>query len=223
MKVQVRKCYFTGKLFEEKDISKYKKHLEKIRAGNREKHRLQKIKLGFRTWFEAEKLTLTSPDMIPSWIIKNQEKIMDAYNSGVDTNSRWIRDLGIKFYSTDEFIKIGLDCKYTKRVSNTHVCPTNNGILNFSRVSDQPTGYPGWHGRIIVSLKRHPLHMNEYPISEFLNLIDIKTGTGGGNNTDCRFECSIFLDDWPGFQHTVTEMEKDLICNILKGTKPVEV
>jgi len=210
MRVQARQCPFTGKLFKEENIDKYLLHLEKVRKLNREKNLYIYHRNTFKDWLAEEKKLITNVDMIVPWFLKNQRRIMDTVNSrnGGD------RD---KFYDTDTFAELEFkNAYYIAYLSNTHSCP-DTGVTNWSKLNGLPTGYRGWAAIIAGSLDRASNHMGEYPVSEALKLIGIKTGTGGGGNKNFSWSCSIFLDDWPGLIEAVNNMEKDQIVRKLKG------
>ena len=210
MRVQARQCPFTGKLFKEENIEKYVKHLSTVRENNRKKNLHIYLRNTFKDWLAEEKKLITSVDMITPWFLKNQRRIMDAANS---------RNGGShdKFYDTDTFTELELkNAYYLAYLSNTHSCP-NTGVTNFSKLNGLPTGYKGWGARISGSLNRASKHMYEYPVSKALDLIGIKTGTGGGSNNHFGWSCSVFLDDWPGLIEAVNNMEKDQIIRKLKG------
>lgn len=214
MRVQVYKCRFTGKIFELKDRRKYIAHLKKVRADLVEERRIIQIRSTFGDWLANEKKNILFPQDIPEWFLKNQRTIMDSVNA----RSNFTRS-GDKFYPSDEFTKFKLESlTFSKQCSNTHACP-KNGVLNWSREPDKPMGYPGWTGRARGTLKRDKKHMNSYPYSAALNSVGIYTHTGGGGNENWGYDISIFLDDWPGLQHIVNEMEQDEIVRRLKGVR----
>lgn len=215
MRVQVRKCRFTGKIFEEKDLKKYAAHLTKLRAERAEKRKLDKVRATFTAWLNREKKKILRPEDIPEWFLKNQRFIMDAVNAGIDNRS-FSSD---KFFDTDKFTKISFNLlRYSKNVSNTHVCP-KGGVTNWGCKDDKPKGYPGWTANVKGSLERNKNHMGSYPYSGALNAVGIRTGSGGGGNESWGYGISIFLADWPGLQHTVDEMEQNEIVARLKGVK----
>ena len=212
MRVQVRKCRFTGKLFEEKDLKKYAIHLRTLRAERAEKRKLDKVRATFTSWLNREKKKILHPEDIPAWFLKNQRKIMDAVNAGFG-------DRDEKFYSTDEFTKFSFEKpRFSKTTSNTHNCP-KGGVLNCSCEDDKPKGYPGWTAHVNGALKRNKNHLGSYPYSAALNAVGLKTGSGGGGNESWGYGISIFLADWPGLKATVDAMEQEQIVAILKGVK----
>jgi hypothetical protein len=212
MRVQVRKCRFTGKIFEEKDLKKYAIHLRNLRAERAEKRKLDKVRATFTSWLNREKKKILHPEDIPAWFLKNQRKIMDAVNAGFG-------DRDEKFYPTDEFTKFSFEkARYSRLTSNTHVCP-KGGVTNWSVEDDKPKGYPGWSVHVNGTLKRSKNHLGSYPYPAALNAVGLKTGSGGGGNESWGYGVSIFLADWPGLQQTILEMECDQIVDKLKGVR----
>lgn len=100
----------------------------------------------------------------------------------------------------DEYtIKIThLNLQWSESVSNSHRCP-HNGITNWggrttlADGSPAPRGYPGWRGRIELSIS-HDLGFT----SDVFNGMRIHTGTGGGGHEKCGYDVSFFDADWPG-------------------------
>ena len=64
------------------------------------------------------------------------------------------------------------------RVSNSHCAPLN-GISNWAKNADKPTGYPGWNGRIWIRYAKIDSFSND-PLQETLT----HTGTGGSGGYD---------------------------------------
>jgi len=213
----MRKCPFTGKLFDESKIAEYIWHLKSTRDEMRAKRNLNRVKAGFSKWLRAEKLKLIHPDMVPEWFMANQRHIMDAINAGCrgknDTHDG-------KFFADDIFQKVRWEKApvFNSSASNTHVCP-DNGKTNWGCKDGEIKGYPGWRGYINGTLKRNKKHNSSYPYSSALNLVGIKTGSGGGGNESWGYDFTMFLADWPGFEVEIRKMEGDRIVAKLKGTK----
>ena len=209
MRVEVFKCRFTGAIFEAKDREDYVKHLKDLRKEMRQERQHRKSDELWKTWIKEEKSKLVHVDMIVPWLLKNQKALMNFYNSKIRSDDR------CKFYETDFFESISIEVRYMNLVSNTHQCP-DNGITNWYRrdfddnKNPLPRGYPGFHGIIHAFLKREEEYNWQYPVSDFFKFIGLKTGSGGGGNRHCRYECSLFLADWEG-------LSEGLVFNKLKG------
>jgi hypothetical protein len=147
--------------------------------------------------------------MIAPWIIENQKELMEGYNQ-FGAHGRGCRD---KFYpETDKIIKIELNVRYNPKVSNSHSCP-RGGVTNWcARHPNHPTSYPGFSGRVDCVLKRDSKHTGQYPMYDFLDMIGLRAGTGGGGNENCGWDTKLFLADWPGLSHTA-------MLNIIKGAQ----
>lgn len=196
----MRKCPFTGKIFDESRINEYILHLLDTREAMRKKREQGRLNDRFFGWLYEEKLKLTHPDQVPHWFLENQQTIMDALTAGcrpVDTLFRY-RDV---FKSGDKFTEVVWvrDPQFQDLLSNTHSCP-DNGVQNFMRNPKKPTGYPGWQTWIKGKLKRDKKNNGSYPFPDGLNLVGIKTGSGGGGNENWGYDAKLFLADWPGFQ-----------------------
>jgi len=214
MKVQVRKCRFTGKIFEEKDLKKYALHLKKLRIEMKEQREEDRVKKDWTKWLKAERKRIKTVDEIVPWFLANQKRIMYAANA---MGTRFSSD---KFYpETDSFTKMVLGVGYNAFASNSHRCP-DKGVMNWEgRRGDpaKPTSYVGWTGNISGCLTREKKNNYSYPYSEALKIVGLKTGSGGGGNERWSYEVTIFLDDWPGLKHEVELMEQELVVNKLKG------
>ena len=213
MRVQVRKCPYTGKIFEEKDIGKYMIHLRNIREARHEANHLTRVKDSFATWLLQERTKIISIDEIAPWFMDNQRHIMDAHNSGI--SDRWGHSTRDKFHKNDRFENINLVVNYNHFISNSHTCP-DNGVTNFSQTNDKPISYRGYSGRISGSLKRSSPLIHGYPYSNAINIVGIKTMSGGGGNDEWGYGVNIFLDDWPGIKNVAEGFE---IIARLKGIK----
>lgn len=225
MRVQALKCHFTGKLFDMSDRKKYISHLKNLRKEKQAVRHTEALKNKFWNWLAEEKLKVTHPSMIPEWFLENQQIIMDACNAGLRSNSMtFSRD---KFKENDKFVDVRFDhiSPFKDLVSNSHSCPEGM-VTNFSRKEATPTGYPGWPVRVSGCLYRNRKDMGSYPYSDALNLVGIKTGSGGGGNEAWSHDARVFLDDWPGLRTEYNiimlqryEDEKEQIVGRLKGKR----
>lgn len=186
MKIIVNKCRYTGKLFD--DNTKYAKHLAKMRIIQKEKRLHAKIKNEFNDWLAKEKESIVSSDMISPWILKNQKYLMNASNAFINFDSD-------KFYDTDTFLKLDFNIGYRNSIPNRGWCPDRR---------------PGWTGHVKGSLKRLSKHDWNYPSADILDLLNIRTGSGGGGNKNWCYEVTLFLDDWPN-------LAQELTFSIIKG------
>ena len=197
MRVVVRKCPFTGKIFEESKIEKYKAHLIEVRNAKRTTRLHNNIREGFNIWLANEKSNIFYPEDIFPWLLKNQEYLMEASNAMIDVNSR------DRYAPDDRYIALSADVEYKETLSNTHSCPSN-GVLNWRRHEDKPLGYPGWYGHIKGKLLRSKKNNYSYPYTNILKLVRVHTGSGGGGNESWNFDISIFLADWPALKEGLT-------------------
>lgn len=197
MKITVNKCPDTGQLFE--DDNEYKNHRAKVARRMAKEKKAQSIRDEFKEWLISEKIKLTHPSQVPAWFLANQRIIMDAHNAGIRP-ARYHGFDSEKFHGSDLFVDVRFEkpLSYDDKVSNSHVCP-DSGITNFMCEDSMPIGYPGWKGHINGTLQRLPAHDWQYPYSSALNLVGIKTGSGGGGNKRWGYDVKLFLADWPGF------------------------
>jgi hypothetical protein len=214
MKILVNKCPHTGALFE--SDSKYKAHIAAINRKKRSDAAHKKLVDEFKSWLLNEKLSITDTDMVLPWVLKNQHALMDAANSNLLGYRRW----GDKFYPTDEIKTLKFDnITYSRMVSNSHSCPEGGVTYWCGRADGAPRGYPGFKFRFSATAYREKRYNGQYPFSDLLDAIGIKTGSGGGGNENWGYDGTLWLSDWPGLQQQVDEMEMDTIANKLKGVK----
>lgn len=200
MRIEARKCPFTGKVFEESKKKAYIQHLAEVRKDLRAKRHVTHVRLVFHTWLAEERAKVRRVQDLPQWFMDNQRILMDAHNAEIPSGYVFT-SFDEKFVMEDIFenVTINLRDGFTENVSNSHVCP-DNGITNFGGEAGRPKGYPGWQGVIKGTLKRPKKLNGRYPYSNALNLAGFKTGSGGGGNENWSYEVRIFLDDWPGLQ-----------------------
>lgn len=192
MRIQVRKCPFTGKIFEEKDIDNYIHHLKAIREEKQEQRNNSRVRNTFYEWLRAEQAKVQSFSEIVPWILENQKKLMSSYNAMYCSGDIPWRG---KFSKNSKLETLDMTCKFTPRASNTH-CHPRNGITNWWCNDDKPLGYPGWIGGLTGTLDvLNPRGSPDW--SAFFEMIDIHTGSGNGGNT-FRYGMTVFASDWPG-------------------------
>lgn len=214
MRIQVRKCRFTGKVFEESNIDGYVLHLTKLREKMREGRRLANVKASFNNWLSIERAKPITVDGIAQWIINNQHHIMDAFNAIYSGRGAQFDD---KFLPGDRLIDLRISTpRFDKNVSNSHQSP-DSGITNWcNRNSELPSGYPGWHGRVAFAYKSAN-NNRTVDWATLINMCGLKTGSGGGGGCNRSYELYLFIDDWPGLQHQKYVEDCDLMTSALKG------
>ncbi len=199
MRVTVRKCPFTGKLFEEKDISKYILHLQKVREEKKELREYARLKASWEEWLRAEQAKVRSFEELVPWIIANQQKLMKTYNAVyAPKKNTWSK----KFPRGCEFTELSMRCKFTTMASNSHSRP-RDGVMNWCGHNDPaPRGYPGWTGELQGKL--NITDKQECPSwSEFFKLFDVHTGSGSGGR-NLQYGVTVFASDWPRFAEELT-------------------
>ncbi len=206
MKIEAWKSEHTGEIFERE--AEYKKHMRAENAAIRKQKTYDDAKAVFFNWMAKEKEELITVDMIVPWILKNQKALMEGFNKFGKGYGWGGND---KFHpETDKITKIVLDVKYSPKVSNSHSCP-RGGVTNWCAKNPHlPTSYPGFAGRLEGVLKRDNRHMGQYPMGDFLDMIGLRQGTGGGGNDRWGWDTKLFLDDWVGLSQTV-------MVDIIKG------
>lgn len=232
MRITVRKCPFTGKVFEESKKKEYILHLQDVRINQRAKRQEKRVKSTFHTWLAKERAQVRTIQEIPAWFMDNQRILMDAHNAGI--HSKYCFSSGRdKFVIEDVFENVKIKLRgshgFTESVSNSHVCP-DDGVTNFGGAEGAPRGYPGWEIDISGTLRRPRKLSSSYPYSQAINLAGIKTGSGGGGNENWSYDAKIFLSDWSGLRgqrdfevaeriRISYEQEQERIIRRLKGIR----
>lgn len=191
-------CPFTKKSFVTK--KSYLKHLLDYR----------KTKIQRHAKFCTAKRTLTK--------IQNSASSLEELVTAVNTNSTKFQYLmHSSMRRWDAFDKTSqkpnwdfeleityLSVRYQLLASNSHRRPRNgvtnyNGRELFPDGTPKPTGYPGFRGHI-------ECRSTWFHGSDILQSIGILTGTGGGSSNHISgYDCTIFLDDWPGLKQEIAE------------------
>ena len=170
----------------------------------------------FFKWLAEERAKISSIEEIGPWFLKNQQYIMSACNSNIRGPNPEHMAFDDPFVKTDNFTKLVIDVIYIREMRTTHACPDNVEY-------DTPEGrkktrkYKGWSGYLGGTLVRPEGYKYRYPYNVALNLVGLKTGSGGGGNENFGYQVSIFLDDWPGLQGVVDSIEQDLIIERLSN------
>jgi uncharacterized C2H2 Zn-finger protein len=194
------RCPWTNKIFSNK--KSYVTHLKVLREDRI--HRAIRARIQNKIFEEL--INQDSFENIIEWIETHPEFFFDRiiHNGRVGWRDRreHLRD---KFW-----IKITyLDVSWSESVSNSHNSP-RNGVSNWGRDKDKPTGYPGWGGRIEFQLS-HDLGFG----SDVFRNVGIHTGTGGGTRDNrYGYDVKFFASDWP-------ELAKSVLFDILKDKRPI--
>jgi hypothetical protein len=202
MRVVVRKCPFTGKLFEEKDISKYILHLQQVRDEKKELREYARLKAGWEKWLRAEQAKVRSFAEIAPWILENQNRLIRTYNAFYAPKKKKDYSWNRPFPRGSKFLSINMRANFSELASNSH-CAPRGGKMNWCGRNDPaPRGYPGWTGSL--SGKLDITERQESPSwSEFFKLFDVHTGTGSGGSS-FQYSVTVFASDWPGVAEELT-------------------
>jgi hypothetical protein len=221
MKIMVWKCDHTGKLFEDHD--KYKKHLRKLANTRRVRKSLEIEENARKEWWAYAQNLEMGIDELVAFIIKNQDKFWveaskaEAYD-WKDVGKRTYKNIVMPVPVLSSFRVFSLS--WSDSVSNSHRCP-KDGVTNWGRHADQPTGYPGWRGRVEWSIEWPKQFEHCYIGSDLFSgdLTRIHTGTGGGGGwkdglQSFGYDVTIFASDWPGLaRHHEKQMIWEKLSN----------
>lgn len=89
-------------------------------------------------------------------------------------------------------------------VSNSHNCP-RNGVTNWTRNPDKPSGYFGVSGFLFFNVDPEELDLcksaaHDGFLSDHFEIGSLFFGTGGGSFSGGRYQFRLFLDDWVGLK-----------------------
>lgn len=183
MKIQVRKCGFSGRLFESE--ADYLDHLVKLRRTQRTARRHRRELLAWQDWLSEAQHSISTIDELQEWLNSNQDRIQRM----AAATGRWDKS---NLKKPNQF-RFNLKVDYSKHISNSHSAP-RSGVENWRRDANQPTGYPGWLGQIHVRAERDWWGW----VSDLLKAVCVHTGSGGGGWQGGQYEVTIWEDDWPG-------------------------
>lgn len=178
MKIQVRKCGFTGELFEQSQD--YLLHLKHLRNHQKKCRVRKRIVHGWKSELSHLQHTCTSLEELTAWLNQNFHKVLIfAEHLGHDCRQRKDVKLSFQFHGM----------QFSRTVSNSHSHP-RNGVRNWEGSPNKPRGYPGWQGQI------HIQGWQKFQgfVTNYLELMDIYAGSGGSG----EFSVRIYASDWPG-------------------------
>lgn len=197
MKVVVRKCRFTGEIFEEHELDKYRRHLKDLRAHMAFERKRAQDNEAFSEWLRNSRESVKTLDEIPAWIISNSAYLMPTFNKLCCDGDSW--NSGEKFYPSDEIKSIDfINAHYVEDISVKYFHQKPNIDFPEGEVED------GYTGRVECSLSRIRKHNSRYPMRRFLSMLGVYTGSGGGGNERSAWAFYICLAEWPGIRSTVT-------------------
>jgi len=190
MKITAYKCTDTGKIFEHH--SEYQVH--------RQQYLAEQAKIAARQSRVAAADTIISNlhnsaatfDEITQWVIDNQETLIDRFYAN-HPHERRPRET--KRYVPFRITSVKLDrMHHNVNISNSHSAPRGMPT-NWGGNYHLPTGYPGWHGRILIQHEGDFSH-----VSRLFSDIGICTGTGGGGGGYLSYDVKLWEADWPGMK-----------------------
>lgn len=183
MKIQVRKCGFTGELFEQ-DVA-YLTHLKSLRSHQKKCRKRKQIIQNWESELSDLQHSCASLNELQTWLNQNFHKLL-MVSEHLGHAPRPRKGVKLKF----EFQNM----RFSPMVSNSHSHP-RHGVRNWEGSPNKPRGYPGWQGQIRIE----GWQKFEGFVSNYLELMHIHTGSGGCGD----YALKIYASDWPGIvMHT---------------------
>lgn len=193
MKVQVRKCPYTGQLFE--DAVAYSKHLKEVRERKHFDRWIRQGKnLADQAITQAQTSVANSDDFL-EWFRTNWTLLVArGYYHNV---SRWGRSARHADCPEVTLTDVRWATGSWGQHSNSHSCP-QGGVTNWHGKPDLPRSYAGWHGRLEWSHSGQD-HYSSASADMFRDTV-IHTGTGGGSGRRYSYDVTLWADDWPAWK-----------------------
>lgn len=185
------KCPKTNKLFTTK--KRYITHLKRFAKERLAQRKLDLIEQARKKfWQDAEKSILSVTDL-ENFLRDNWEKV--CYEMW--RKNKWRYPANKEFKMLPEmqlkYLRI-TNLRFRPHISNSHCCP-RNGVTNWIRDVNKPSGYPGWTGDISYQMVGGYGRFFENESDAFQEL-NVHTGSGGyaGNY---YYNITLFADDFP--------------------------
>jgi hypothetical protein len=210
------KCSEDGKLFEDK--SKYQKHLRKLAAVRLQDRKVKKMEEDRKEFLKKMGQEVGSFDELEKFIKDN----WDFFFANGLSHQFDYKKASIKKH---EYVEVAFrHPNFNANCSNSHSCP-QNGVTNWHRASDKPTGYAGWRTQINIHVRTHQkkyrgeAYYQDGFGSEYFAGTPICTGGGGGGGvkigvTSYSYDCTIWADDFPKMYYN---QKADEMVEILQG------
>jgi hypothetical protein len=197
MKIVVNKCRITGKIFEANRTDEYRTHLLELRAELRANRALTRFIAQFNDWLTKSRATVSTLQEIPDWIISNRQYLIKAFNK-ICCNGIYASD---RMYPSDEIEYIQIrSSHYAENIGLMYRC---HEVVPSPPLSHEDVYHGGYAGRIECCLRRQPQRDGNYPMSRFLSMVGVYTGTGGGGNSRSEWVFHIKVSQWPGIRATL--------------------
>lgn len=195
-RIVVRKCPFTGKLFE--CDSQYTAHLAQVRIKLRAEREAARVAVNFKE-FCAPLYTLASFQEIEDWLNGHVFQVMD-YLRRTNEASWYSRILKKGSFTSADGIKIKLTSFKWGMQSTSHSAPFGKRVTGWGSSSPHILE-KGWHGYISIEMSGRGY---DFFNSSCLKKIGINSGSGGGNSNRQKYDCILYADDFPALATATT-------------------
>jgi hypothetical protein len=193
MKITVRKCPWTKKLFE--SDKKYATHLVSLREEHRVNREFTQVLNEHEQIFQWAAHNVRDVDDFEKWMQLNWPHLV--MRSWAIDFKKWKKLLPKKVLigelSNVSMVQISRD---DEQPSNSHSCPCG-GVTNFCRDPNLPRSYPGWRFRLSFAFVGTKLPSF---VSDIFRDTIVKTGNGGGSDQSYTTEITLWADDWPAMR-----------------------
>jgi hypothetical protein len=192
MKILVRKCPWTGELYE--DDNEYRQYLSELRVHRQERRMMLRRAEAGDAAIQWATQNVTSAEQFEKWFTNNWKELV--IRGTVYDLLSWGKNFDhIDVNNIPELVSVRMTATFSHQLSNTHSCP-KNGVTNWHGDKDKPRGYPGWRCRLEWRMAHDPKKFRAGG-DIFRNSV-INTGTGSGGDY-CTYDVSLWADDWPAW------------------------
>lgn len=185
-------CPFTDQLFHLSEKESYIKHLKATRIRHNKARELVRIARNWSEFLETGKQSVCSLKELGEWIIKN-----------INIIGKYAQSMHSVHLPPDTFRITEMRFKnpqYSSMCSNSHSSPVGKRSNWGGREEGVPRGYPG----ITCQLEFIVAETSGKYMGDLFSSIRLHLGSGGGGDNTYHYHTTIWLEDWPRLEESIS-------------------